>query len=148
MGRRSASRNMEKKVRGVTMQTYQVIPITAADVIPTAQRMRDNGRMLIMIHGYVDKEGQKVISYEYATGDGIESYVVTGAEELPTISPIYSTAAEWPERELNELIGMRFIDLDTSQRLFLPDNLLSGDGQIMVTPLEELRAKNVGVKEV
>ena len=43
---------------------------------------------------------------------------------------------------------MRFDGLDTTQRLFLPDNLLSGDGQILVTPLDELRAKNVGAKEV
>lgn len=130
------------------MQAYQVIPISAADVVPTAQRMREAERMLIMIHGYVNKDGKNVISYEYAVGDKIESYVVTGAETLPTISPIYSTAAEWPERELNELIGMRFDGLDTTQRLFLPDNLLSGDGQILVTPLDELRAKNVGAKEV
>ena len=79
------------------MQAYQVIPISAADVVPTAQRMREAERMLIMIHGYVNKDGKNVISYEYAVGDKIESYVVTGAETLPTISPIYSTAAAWPE---------------------------------------------------
>jgi len=129
------------------MQDYQVIPITAADVVPTAEQMRAAGRMLIMIHGYVNKDGQKVVSYEYATDKGIASYSVTGADALPTISAIYSTAAEWPERELNELIGVEFTGLDTSVRLFLPDNLLEGNGQIMVTPLEELRAKNVEAKE-
>ena len=114
------------------MQDYQVIPITAADVVPTAEQMRAAGRMLIMIHGYVNKDGQKVVSYEYATDKGIASYSVTGADALPTISTIYSTAAEWPERELNELIGVEFTGLDTSVRLFLPDNLLEGTGQIMV----------------
>lgn len=129
------------------MQDYQLIPISAADVLPTAEKMQSEGRMLIMIHGYVDKEGQKVVSYEYAVDGSIVSYTVTGANALPTISTIYATAAEWPERELNELIGMEFTGLDTSARLFLPDNLLEGDGQILVTSLEELRAKNVEAKE-
>ena len=129
------------------MQDYQMIHIAADQVVPIAEQMRADGQMLIMIHGYVDKEDQKVISYEYATENGIASYTVTGADRLPTISTIYSTAAEWPERELNELIGMEFTGLDTSQRLFLPDNLLEGNGQIMVTPMEELLEKNFGAKE-
>ncbi|MDO4732431.1 MAG: NADH-quinone oxidoreductase subunit C [Bacillota bacterium] len=129
------------------MQNYQVIPITAADVVPTAERMRAAGRMLIMIHGYIDKDGNKLVSYEYATDQGIASYAVSGADVLPTISTIYSAAAEWPERELNELIGVEFTGLDTSSRLFLPDNLLEGDGHILVMPLEELREKNIKAKE-
>ena len=130
------------------MQAYQVISISAAEVLPTAQKMHDAGRMLVMIHGYVDQEGQKVVSYEYATEQGITSYSVSGAEELPTISGVYDAAAAWPERELNELIGMEFTGLDTSSRLFLPDNLLEGEGHILVTPLEELRAKNVEAKNI
>ena len=53
-------------------------------------------------------------------------------------------AAIWPERELNELLGIQFEGLDTSQRLFLPEDMLEtqGRGQIMVTPLSELVEKN------
>ena len=57
---------------------------------------------------------------------------------------IYDVAAEWPERELNELFGIEFEGLDTSKRLFLPEDMLDpeGRGQIMVTPLSELVEKN------
>ena len=56
----------------------------------------------------------------------------------------YDTAATWPERELNELFGINFEGLDTSKRLFLPEDMLEtqGRGQIMVTPLSELVEKN------
>ena len=58
-------------------------------------------------------------------------------------SPIYDLAAAWPEREINELIGVTFEGLDCSERLFLPDNMAEEmKGQILVTPLEELRKAN------
>ena len=43
----------------------------------------------------------------------------------------------------NELIGVTFEGLDCSERLFLPDNMAEEmKGQILVTPLEELRKAN------
>ena len=53
-------------------------------------------------------------------------------------------AATWPERELNELFGLQFEGLDTSQRLFLPEEMLDpqGKGQIMVMPMSELLERN------
>lgn len=97
-----------------------------------------------MIHGFLDKDGVAEISYEYMVEPNIESYRVRGETTLPSISSIYDVAAEWPERELNELFGWTFEGLDVSKRLFLPEDLLEeqGKGQIMVTPLEELRKKN------
>ena len=46
--------------------------------------------------------------------------------------------------KLNELFNIQFEGLDTSQRLFLPEDMLEtqGRGQIMVTPLAELVEKN------
>ena len=120
------------------MQEYKRILITKEDVVPTAERMRRDGVILAMIHGYLGKDGLPVISYEYQIGTGIESYTVEGETELPSIGPIYDLAAEWPERELNELIGMNFTGLDTSKRLFMPEDMLEGKGQIFVTPMEEL----------
>jgi NADH:ubiquinone oxidoreductase subunit C len=67
---------------------------------------------------------------------------VKGERELPTISDIFSTAAQWPEREIMELMDITFDGVDTSQRLFMPNNLLEGQGQILVTPLDELNKKN------
>ena len=103
--------------------------------------MREDGVILAMIHGYLGKDGKPNISYEYQIGNGIESYTVEGEDVLPSIAGIYDLAAEWPERELGELIGVTFEGLDTSKRLFMPDNMLDGQGQILVTPMEELIEK-------
>ena len=120
------------------MQYYKKIPITKDQIVPTAERMRKDGVILAMIHGYLTEDGKPNISYEYQLGETIESYTIEGENELPSIAPIYSKAAEWPEREINELIGVTFTGLDVSKRLFLPESMLSGQGQIFVTPMEEL----------
>lgn len=128
------------------MQEYKRFDIGRDDIVPTAERMRKAGRYLVMIHAYIDKNGQTDVSYEYAVGSVVESYHVVGETVLPTISGIYDAAAEWPERELNEMFGLKFEGLDVSKRLFLPEDMLEeqGKGQIMVTPLKELVEKNLG----
>ena len=127
------------------MQEYKRTEIRKDEIVALAERMRKEGRMLVMIHGFLDKEGRLVVAYDYA----VESYYVLGETQLPSIGEIYDTAATWPERELNELFGVSFEGLDMSQRLFLPEDMLEteGKGQIMVTPLSELR-ENVQKKEV
>lgn len=129
------------------MQEYKKIPITKEEIVPTAQRMREQGVILAMIHGFVTKEGKINVSYEYQLGETIESYTVEGENVLPTISTIYDLAAEWPERELNELIDVTFEGLDTSKRLFMPDTMFDGQGQIFVTPMEELIERTHKTKE-
>ena len=126
------------------MQGYQRFDITKDEIVPTAERMRKESIYLAMIHGFLDKDGVPEISYEYMVEPNIESYHVRGESVLPSISSIYDVAAEWPERELNEFFGWTFEGLDVSKRLFLPEDLLDeqGRGQIMVTPLEELRKLN------
>lgn len=127
------------------MQEYRRIDITRDQIVPIAEHMRKSGRYLVMIHAFIDKDGQMDISYDYAVDPAIESYHVAGETKVPSIAPIYDTAAEWPERELNELFGIEFEGLDVSKRLFLPEDMLEmqGKGQIMVTPLKELVAKNI-----
>ena len=127
------------------MQEYRRIDITRDQIVPIAERMRKSGRYLVLIHAFIDKDGQMDISYDYAVDPAIESYHVAGETKVPSIAPIYDTAAEWPERELNELFGIEFEGLDVSKRLFLPEDMLEmqGKGQIMVTPLKELVAKNI-----
>ena len=126
------------------MQAYKRIDITKDQVIPIAEKMRKAGVILTMIHGFLNEEGKLDISWEYQVEPVIESYHVVGEMQLPSIGAIYDCAAEWPERELNELFGVEFEGLDKSKRLFLPEEMLEtqGKGQIMVTPLSELRAKN------
>lgn len=125
------------------MQTNKKTMITKDQVVPVAQKMRADGVQLIMIHGYLDNDGTPVISYEYSMGPEVDSYEVRGEHVLPSIEPVYDLAAQWAEREINELIGVKFEGLDTSKRLFMPDNLLEGNGQILVMPLAELRKANV-----
>ena len=131
------------------MQEYKVFPIAKDQIVPLAERMRKEGRYLVMIHGYLNKEGQLDVSYDYAVDPAIESYHIVGEMQLPSIGEIYDTAATWPERELNELFGVEFEGLDMSKRLFLPEDMLEdqGKGQIMVTPLSELVKNMTGTKE-
>ena len=131
------------------MQEYKATQITKDQVVPLAERMKKAGRYLLMIHGYLNKEGQPVVSWDYSVPPAIESYQIVGETKLPSISEIYDTAASWPERELNELFGLEFEGLDMSKRLFLPEDMLEtqGKGQIMVTPLSELVDNMKKVKE-
>lgn len=128
------------------MQEYKRIDIDKDQIVPLAERMRRQGRQLVMIHGFIDKNGQMDVSYDYAVEPVIESYHVVGQTVLPSIGEIYDAAATWPERELNELFAVEFEGLDTSKRLFLPEDMLEtqGRGQIMVMPLKELVEKNLG----
>ena len=125
------------------MQTNKKTMITKDQIVPVAEKMRADGVQLIMIHGYLDNDGTPVISYEYSMGPMVDSYEVRGESVLPSIEPVYDLAAQWAEREITELIGVTFEGLDTSKRLFMPDNLLEGNGQILVMPLGELRKANV-----
>ncbi|MBR1457716.1 MAG: NADH-quinone oxidoreductase subunit C [Oscillospiraceae bacterium] len=126
------------------MQEYKRIDITKDQIVPIAERMRKNNVYLVMIHAFINKEGQMDISWDYAVDPAVESYHVVGETTVPSIGEIYDVAATWPERELNELFNIQFEGLDTSKRLFLPEDMLEtqGKGQIMVTPLSELVEKN------
>jgi Ni,Fe-hydrogenase III component G len=128
------------------MQEYKRIDISKDQVVPIAEKMRREGKMLVMIHGFINNDGQMDISYDYAVDPAVESYHVVGETVLPSIGKIYDAAATWPERELNELFAVEFEGLDTSKRLFLPEDMLEtqGKGQIMVMPLNELVEKNLG----
>ncbi len=128
------------------MQEYKKIAITKEEIVPTAERMKSEGKALAMIHGFINDDGKPNISYEYEVGSGIESYTVDGESVLPSISGIYDLGAEWAEREIVELMEVTFEGLDTSKRLFMPDNMLDGQGQIIVTPMEELIDKAHGKK--
>ena len=126
------------------MQEYRINPIEKDQIVPVAEKMKKEGIFLVMIHGFKNKEGKVVVTYDYAVDPAIESYHVVVEGSIPTISHIYDTAASWPEREINELYNVQFEGLDMSKRLFLPEDMLEtqGKGQIMVTPLKELVDKN------
>ena len=131
------------------MQEYKKIVITKDQVVPIAERMKKEGHFLVMIHGFIDKDGQMDVSWDYAVNPAIESYHVVGETTLPSVGEYFDTSATWPERELNELFDIQFEGLDMSKRLFLPEDMLEtqGKGHIMVTSLAELRAKNIKEEE-
>ena len=79
------------------MQEYKRTDIGKDAVVPLAERMHREGRQLVMIHGFINGEGQLDISYDYAVDPAIESYHVVGETVLPSIGDIYDTAATWPE---------------------------------------------------
>ena len=130
------------------MQEYKKIAITKDEIIPVAKRMREANVHLAMIHGFINDQGKPNVSYEYEVGPAIESYTVDGESVLPTISDIYDLGAEWPERELQELMDIRFEGLENDKRLFMPDTMFEGQGHIMVTPMKELIDKFHPKKEV
>jgi hypothetical protein len=111
--------------------------------------MRHEGRHLVMIHGYLDKDGSTHVSWDYAVGNAVESYYIVGETTFPSIEGVYDEAARWPELELYELLGLTFEGLDTSARLFLPEDTLEtqGKGHIVVTPLSELREKRLEMEK-
>lgn len=129
------------------MQEFKSVEIKKEDIVSLAEKMKKDGVRLLMIQGYVDKEGENVICYQYEVGNCIESYVVKGEKELPSITQIYDLCAAWPEEEIFELMGVKFDGLEMRGRLFLPDTMLEGKGHIIVTPLSELREKALGIKE-
>ena len=121
------------------MQTNEIISITKEQVVSTAEKMRGEGRLLVLIHGHLEADGTPVVSYDYDDGANLLSCEVRGESVLPTISHVYDQAAAWAEREISELMSISFEGLDCSQRLFMPDSMLEGQGQITVTSLKELR---------
>ena len=125
------------------MQTNKKTIITKDQILPIAREKRAAGVQLIMIHGWEDDDGTPVITYDYSNGPEVDSYEVRGERVIPSIESVYDLAAQWAEREIAELMDMTFEGLDTSKRLFMPDNLLEGEGQILVSPLSELRSANV-----
>ena len=68
------------------MQEYRRIDITRDQIVPIAERMRKSGRYLVMIHAFIDKDGQMDISYDYAVDPAIESYHVAGETKVPSWS--------------------------------------------------------------
>ena len=121
------------------MQPYEKKMITKEELIPTAEKMRADGVALAMIHAFVSDSGIPNVSYEFQMDPSIISITIEGESVLPSISSIYDLAAEWPEREIMELLPITFEGVDTSKRLFMPDNMLDGQGQILVTPMDKLK---------
>lgn len=124
------------------MPDVEIIPVKANEIHSIAEQMRADGRILTMIQGYLENDGTPVVTYDFDFGPVLKEYEIRGESTIPTISDVYDAAAEWPERELMELMKISFEGVNTEDRLFMPNNLLDGKGQILVTPMTELKEKN------
>jgi len=114
--------------------------IKKEEIISIAGQKKESGCPLVVIVGYMDKEGKPVIAYSYDVGGEIETYKCIGENKLPSITGIYGVAAEWFEEEIEELMEVEFEGLQRKGRLFLPDDF-DGSGQIIVLPMSELTKK-------
>ena len=49
----------------MNLQEYKRIDISKDEILPLAERMKKEGRYLVMIHGLINKDGQPDVSWDY-----------------------------------------------------------------------------------
>lgn len=127
------------------MHKFEGINLTKEELIPLCKKMLEEKRRLVIMNGYIDKEGNKVVAYNFDIEGDIKTYLCKGYDSLPSITHIYQASAQWCEEEIQEMMPIKFEGLNKSNRLFLPEEF-DGSGQILVMPLSELKKCN-GIKE-
>lgn len=120
------------------MHNYECIEITKDELLPLAKDMHHEKRRLVIMNGYIDKEGKNVVLYHFDVEGDIKSFSVRGSDSIPSITSIYKGSAQWCEEEICEFMPIEFQGLNKSGRLFLPEEF-DGSGQILVLPLSELK---------
>ncbi|WP_139904215.1 NADH-quinone oxidoreductase subunit C [Clostridium thermarum] len=112
--------------------------VTKEQLFSIAQKFREEKRRLVIINGYIDKEGNNVVAYNFEIDGHIKTYLCKGYSTLPSLTGIYGGSAQWCEEEICEFMPIDFESLEKSGRLFLPEEF-DGSGQILVMPLSELK---------
>lgn len=120
------------------MHKFDGVNILKEELIPLVKKMLEEKRRLVIMNGYVDKEGDNVVAYNFDIDGDIKTYLCKGYKVLPSITSIYGGSAQWCEEEICEMMPIDFEGLDKTGRLFLPDDF-DGSGQILVMPLSELK---------
>ena len=113
------------------MQTNEKIQITPEEIVPTAEKMRAENRLLIMIHGHMENDGTPVVSYDYDDGANVLSFEVRGHATVPTISHIYDAAAQGDAaagRIIDEYIDYLACGVASLVNIFQPEVLCVGGG--------------------
>ncbi|MBY0756161.1 NADH-quinone oxidoreductase subunit C [Clostridium sardiniense] len=121
------------------MHDFNKIEITSNDIVRIAKEMICKKRRLVIINGYINENKENVICYNFDIDGKIDTYAIVGEKEIPSITTIYEASARWCEEEIEEMMEVRFIGLNRSGRLFLPEEFKEGEGQILIMPLEELK---------
>jgi hypothetical protein len=120
------------------LHKFNGINISREEIIPLAVKMFKMKRRLVIMNGYIDKEGNNVIIYNFDIDGDLISYICRGYKNLPSITTVYGGSAQWCEEEICEMMPIEFEGLQKSGRLFLPDDF-DGSGQILVLPISELK---------
>lgn len=120
------------------MHKSNIENITKEELLPLAEKMLKEKRRLVIMNGYIDKEGRNVVAYNFDIDGDLVTYLCKGYNEIPSLTPLYGGSAQWCEEEICEMMPINFEGLKKSGRLFLPDDF-DGSGQILVMPLSELK---------
>lgn len=120
------------------MHKFNAIYINSDELLSLVEKMFKEKRRLVIMNGYVDKEGKNVVAYNFDIDGELVTYILKGYDSLPSITSIYGGSAQWCEEEICEMMPIEFEGLEKSGRLFLPDDF-DGSGQILVMPLSDLK---------
>ena len=110
----------ERRIDGLWM----VAP--ALDVLAMAELMNRLAARLSAITGVALDHGETSIIYHYCLGDlTINIRTETRDRTIPSITPV-TRAANWSEREISDLYGVRFAGHPNLARLIRPPSLPPG----------------------
>ena len=101
--------------------------------------IKENSEYPMKHNGYINTEKQNVVAYNFDINGDVITYLVKGENELPSLTEIYGESARWAEEEIEELMPVKFTNLNRSRRLILPEDFKEGEGQILVMTLSELK---------
>lgn len=121
------------------MHEFIGVDIDKSQLIDLANKMLTEKRRLLMINGYINEEKQNVVAYNFDIDGGVTTYFIKGESEIPSITPVFGASARWPEEEIEEMMPVKFTNLNRTGRLFLPEEFKDGEGQILVIPISELK---------
>lgn len=107
-------------------------------LISKVQKVRDKGGRLVAINGYINKDKNNVVVYTVEYDNVRNHYHIIGENIIPTLTTIYK-GAQWFEEEIQEVMPVKFDGLESSERLFLPEEFKDGEGQILIMSLDELK---------
>lgn len=121
------------------MENYKTTDIEPAELTTYARWVKDKGGRLVAINGYINDNNENIVAYTFEYEDLRETAFIRNVNEIPTLTNDYKGAAQWFEEEIEEVMKVKFIGLEKSGRLFLPEEFKEGEGQILVMPLDELK---------
>ena len=89
-----------------------ITEISKEELLPLAEKMSKEKRRLIIMNGYIDKEGNNTVVYNFDVDGQIKTYVCKGCSTMPTVTHIFKGAAQWCEEEISEMMPIEFEGLE------------------------------------